>query len=113
MATAKLWLWAVPGLLILALVGLARARSDIRIRLMAWSAALTFFAYLFLPADQGHGWGYRYFHSVWFVLPLLAVLSIWPSPIRSNALRFRGPASELPLGGSSEPAEARGADSVR
>jgi hypothetical protein len=84
MATAKLWLWAVPGLLILALVGLARERSDIRIRLMAWSAALTFFAYLFLPADQGHGWGYRYFHSVWFVLPLLAVLSIWPLASRSK-----------------------------
>jgi hypothetical protein len=39
---------------------------------------------LFLPADQGHGWGYRYFHSVWFVLPLLAVLSIWPLASRSK-----------------------------
>lgn len=25
-----------------------------------------------MPFDQGHGWGYRYFHSAWFVLPLLA-----------------------------------------
>jgi hypothetical protein len=33
---------------------------------------LTLVGYLFVPVDQGHGWGHRYFHSAWFVLPLLA-----------------------------------------
>jgi hypothetical protein len=39
----------------------------------AASALLTFVGYLFVPYSQGHGWGYRYFHSAWLVLPLLAV----------------------------------------
>ena len=38
------------------------------------SALLTFFAYFFIRFDQGHGWGYRYFHSAWGVLPILAAL---------------------------------------
>ncbi len=38
------------------------------------SALLTFFAYFLIRFDQGHGWGYRYFHSAWGVLPVLAAL---------------------------------------
>jgi hypothetical protein len=70
---AKLWLWAVPGLLILAAYGLWRKREDVRFTLLAASLICTFIGYLFFPANQGHGWGFRYVHSAWIALPLLAV----------------------------------------
>jgi len=68
----KLWLWATPGLLIIAGLGSAAMREQRQIQLLAWSALLTFVAYLFVRPDQGHGWGYRYFQSAWGVLPILA-----------------------------------------
>lgn len=69
----KLWLWSAPAMLLLAWLGGRRA-SDVRLRLLGASALLTFFAYFFIPFDQGHGWGYRYFHSAWAVLPVFAAL---------------------------------------
>lgn len=68
----KLWVWAMPGLLVLASLGWWRDRTEPYIGLLVASAYLTFIGYFFVPVDQGHGWGYRYFHSAWFVLPLLA-----------------------------------------
>lgn len=72
----KLWLWAVPGLVLLAVLGARRCRQDARVRLMFWSAVATFVGYLFVPFDQGHGWGFRYFHSAWGVLPILGALAV-------------------------------------
>ncbi|HEU4429654.1 MAG TPA: hypothetical protein VFT98_12915 [Myxococcota bacterium] len=72
----KLWLWAAPAALVLALLGLRAARRDARLAAWAASAALTALAYFFVPFDQGHGWGYRYFHSAWLALPLLAVSAV-------------------------------------
>jgi len=69
---AKIWLWAVPGLLLLAAVGAWKWRRDPRCLLLVGSALATLVGYLFVPMDQGHGWGYRYFHSAWLALPLLA-----------------------------------------
>jgi hypothetical protein len=69
---AKVWLWAVPGLVLLAAFGAWRWRDDRKMQLLMGSAILTLAAYIFVWADQGHGWGYRYFHSAWFVLPLFA-----------------------------------------
>jgi hypothetical protein len=69
---AKLWLWAMPGLVVLAVLGWWRGRRDPYVSLLAESALFTFVGFLFVPFDQGHGWGYRYFHSAWLVLPLLA-----------------------------------------
>lgn len=69
---AKLWLWAAPSLPLLAIAGFSRRRGDISLKLLVASAVVTFLGYLFIPADQGHGWGFRYFHSAWFVLPVLA-----------------------------------------
>lgn len=71
-ALVKMWVWAVPGLFVFAFVGWMRFRNDRRVNLMALSAALTFVGYLFVKLDQGHGWGYRYFHSAWGVIPVLA-----------------------------------------
>lgn len=72
---AKLWLWASPLLLLLAWWG-GRGERNQRIRLLWASALTTFFAYFLIEFDQGHGWGYRYFHSAWGVLPILAALGV-------------------------------------
>jgi hypothetical protein len=53
-------------------LGAARFGKDARVRLLGISAALTFFGYFFVGFDQGHGWGYRYFHSAWGVVPIFA-----------------------------------------
>lgn len=68
----KTWLWTTPLIPMLAVLGCVRCK-DVRVRLLFWSAFATFAAYVFMmPLDQGHGWGDRYFHSVWGVLPILA-----------------------------------------
>jgi hypothetical protein len=71
-ALAKMWLWAVPGIYVLAVLGYMRHRGNRHASLLAQSALLTFAGYLFVNLDQGHGWGYRYFHSAWGVVPVLA-----------------------------------------
>lgn len=69
----KLWIWAVPGLVAVAALGAWRLRKQQGYWLaMIGSALLTYFAYFLVRFDQGHGWGYRYFHAAWLVLPLLA-----------------------------------------
>jgi hypothetical protein len=68
----KLWIWAVPGLFPLAVLGRMRLGSDLRVRLLVQSALLTCAGYVFFKFDQGHGWGYRYFHSAFGVVPILA-----------------------------------------
>lgn len=81
---AKIWVWAVPGLMILACVGAWKTRGDVRCRLLAASAATIFTGYLFVSFDQGHGWGFRYFHGAWFVLPLFAATALTRSPAAPN-----------------------------
>jgi hypothetical protein len=71
-ATVKMWIWAVPCLFIFALLGRLRRHNDQRVRLLMLSAVVTFAGYVFVIFDQGHGWGYRYFHSAWGVIPILA-----------------------------------------
>jgi len=82
----KLWLWASPGLLAAALWSL----RDFRRFSGPWvpilcSGALTYAAYFFVQFDQGHGWGYRYFHPAWIVVPLLAVKALETPALRSYA----------------------------
>jgi hypothetical protein len=74
---AKTWVWSVPGLMILAAAGAVRWRQDALCRLLTGSALLTLFGYFLVPVDQGHGWGYRYFHSAWMALPLLATAALY------------------------------------
>ena len=73
---AKIWVWAVPGLVLLAAAGVRASWDNVFCRLMLCSALTTLAGFLFVPVDQGHGWGFRYFHSAWVVLPLLAVPAI-------------------------------------
>ena len=89
---AKIWVWAVPGLMILAAAGAVRWHRETLCRLFTASALLTLFGYFLVPVDQGHGWGYRYFHSAWMALPLLATAALF-RPARI----FREANSQAPL----------------
>lgn len=68
----KLVAWCIPGLPILAILGARRHKSNPHLALWGWSAISTLVIYFFVPFDGGHGWGFRYFHSAWLALPLLA-----------------------------------------
>ena len=72
----KIWTWGAAGIVVLAAWGfwLQRGRTDIR--LLASAFAATFLGYFLIRFDQGHGWGYRYLHSSWFVLPVLAAVAV-------------------------------------
>jgi len=84
-ATCKVWIWSMPGLLLLAAGGLRWLRGPVR--LFAASAGLTYMVYWFVPFDQGHGWGYRYFHPAWAVLPLFGAAFIARQPVDSPSGR--------------------------
>jgi hypothetical protein len=73
-ATWKIWIWSVPGLLLLAIQGARIVRGPIL--LLGASAALTYAFFWVVPLDQGHGWGYRYFHTAWAALPLFGAAFI-------------------------------------
>jgi hypothetical protein len=83
---SKLYLWAVPGLAFVALLGLWRLRADGNARLIALSFLVTLAAYTFVKVDQGHGWGARYFHPVWGVFPLFGAAWLVLDP---NGQRWR------------------------
>jgi hypothetical protein len=51
------------------------------------SALLTLCGYFFVPVDQGHGWGYRYIHSAWMALPLLATAALFQPVARRGEAR--------------------------
>lgn len=82
-ALLKMFVWAVPGLPILALFGVRKIRGNVHLQLWLCSGVLTFVGYMFVPFDQGHGWGYRYFYSAWLVLPLLAAAFL-ASPLQEG-----------------------------
>jgi len=73
---SKAWTWGATGLLVLAAWGMAVARELPGVKVLGAALAITFFGYFLVPLEQGHGWGYRYLHSAWFVLPLLAGLCL-------------------------------------
>lgn len=72
----KIWTWGAAGLAVLAAIGFAAGRTNPAIRLLGAAVLVTFFGYFFFPMDQGHGWGFRYFHSAWFALPVLAAAGL-------------------------------------
>jgi hypothetical protein len=75
-AGVKLCVWAVPCLPLLALAACPLWRQHYWIALLSSSVILTIVIYFFVPFDQGHGWGYRYFHTVWLALPLMAAAAM-------------------------------------
>jgi hypothetical protein len=97
-ATAKMWIWAVPCLFLFAALGRLLRGNDRHVRLLAQSAVVTFVGYLFFIYDQGHGWGYRYFHSAWGVIPILAGCAMTARPESNGRLAaFAGAAAMLNL----------------
>ncbi len=86
-ALVELLTWAAPFLPVLALLGWRAARRGSPLRLLAASALATMLLYFFIPFDQGHGWGYRYFHPAWSALPLLAAAAL----VEPRAARWRAP----------------------
>ncbi|MEA3197617.1 MAG: hypothetical protein QOF32_1669, partial [Gammaproteobacteria bacterium] len=97
-ALIKMWVWAVPCLFVLALLGRLRHRNNRHVRLLTQSAVLTFIAYLFVRFDQGHGWGYRYFHSAWGAIPILAGCAMTGrSEAQRRLVTFAGAAALLNL----------------
>ena len=83
----RLWNWAVPGLLVFAAGGWWLSRGDFRPWLLGLSFITTVAGYLLVTYPQGHGWGARYLHSAWGVLPVLAALLL----VRLSDIRW-GPA---------------------
>lgn len=73
---AKVWTWGALGFMVLAVYGWITARAAAEVKLLGTALAITFFGYFFVPFDQGHGWGYRYIHSAWFVIPVLASIAL-------------------------------------
>jgi hypothetical protein len=73
---AKLVLWSPFALLPLAVVGAVHRWSDRVPRALTLSALSTLAGFALVKFDQGHGWGYRYFHSAYATLPLLACLAL-------------------------------------
>ncbi|MDP9008830.1 MAG: hypothetical protein M3N91_09015 [Pseudomonadota bacterium] len=94
----KMWIWAVPCLFLLAALGRLRRGDDQPVRLLTQSAVLTFVGYVFFIFDQGHGWGYRYFHSAWGVAPILAACAMTARPESNGRLAaFAGATAMLNL----------------
>lgn len=91
---AKTVVWAVPGLLVIAWLGWRGAKLDSNqqqsraTRLLAASLLTTFALYWVVKLDQGHGWGFRYLHSAWFVLAVAGGCYLSHAP--QNARAFFG-----------------------
>lgn len=68
----KMWVWACPGALLLTFAWRRRDRAE---QLLLATFVLTYAFYFLVLFDQGHGWGYRYIHSAWGVVPVAA--GIW------------------------------------
>ena len=68
-AAWKTVIWSAPGLLLVAVI--TKPASSIQ-RLLLAAMLVAFAFYLFFPYDQGHGWGYRYLHPAWGLLPVAA-----------------------------------------
>lgn len=68
-AAWKTLVWAAPGLLVIAF--LVRPRTTV-LRLLLAGFLVTYAFYFLVPFDQGHGWGFRYIHPAWGLLPVAA-----------------------------------------
>lgn len=67
--------WQNAALLPLAVMGLLALRTaPLRVQLLAWSVLTSLLPYVLLMPGQGHGWGYRYLHSV---LGHLVIIGLW------------------------------------
>ncbi len=89
----KLWLWTVPGLLALMVMGWQLAKREVEARLLGLSFACTLIGYLVVWFDQGYGWGVRYLHPAFAALPILGASALIAPP--NEALRRYAAAAAL------------------
>jgi hypothetical protein len=95
---AKMWVWAVPGLYVLALAARLEHWRNQAVRLLTHSAVVTYCGFLLVVLDQGHGWGYRYFHSAFGVIPILAACAMTgKAESHPRLVTFAGAATVLSL----------------
>jgi hypothetical protein len=73
---AKAFVWTVPGLPVLTVVGTVRSWSRRGVAPLALSIGLTIAFYLFVRVTQGHGWGVRYLLPTHGALALLGALAL-------------------------------------
>ena len=92
---AKVIVWAVPGTALLACAGAWQWRHNRACLLLTASAVTTLLGYLFVTVDQGHGWGFRYFHSAWLALPLLAAGALTPAESPPRHSIFHDPETRI------------------
>jgi hypothetical protein len=85
LAILKLWLWAMPGLLVLAAFGLREVRRRTGLEPFVGAFFLMFLAPFFFTGSQGHGWGYRHLHYGYAVLALLATAAVLRTQRQANA----------------------------
>lgn len=95
----KLWTWSGALLLVLAAWGYGAMRRLPEAHALAATLLVTFVGFLFVPFDQGHGWGFRYLHSAWFVLPVFAGIALCrlPEPDATELRQMAGWAVFLSL----------------
>jgi len=98
-ATWKLWIWACPGMLVLCAMAVGRRLRAPWAWLLVSSFLLTYLAYFLVAFDQGHGWGYRYVHSAWGVLPILAGIFVAERMAAPDGERWRHCCGGLVLAG--------------
>lgn len=89
---AKLVLWSPFALLPMAVCGAWLGRRQRLVQALTLSALSTLLAYVVVKFDQGHGWGYRYFHPAYGTLPLLCL------PFLASTQRARVGAIQATLG---------------
>jgi hypothetical protein len=92
---AKIWTWSTPGLMLLACYGGWKWRRNRYCLLLCTSSLLTLVMYALIPVDQGHGWGYRYFHSAWMALPILGAAVFTPTVAKSENSQFASDADAI------------------
>lgn len=85
----RLWNWAVPGLPALAVAGWWLGRRNAGVRLLGLSFACTFLGYMGIGFTQGNGWGARYLHPAWGVLPVLAAAALVLTVENDARMRLR------------------------
>jgi len=81
----KMFAWSLPGLPILAILGIRYINGHTHLKLWGWSAISTLFIFVFVPFSQSYGWGFRYFFPTWFALPLLGAAFLSASELKQSA----------------------------
>lgn len=96
LAFLKLWLWGMPGLVVLAAIGVPAVRKTPALAAFGASFVVLYGASFFVPGSQGHGWGFRHLHYCYPSLLLFATAAILRSEVDSTSTKAQ-PWGRLPV----------------